>query len=248
MASDIREEPFTGHSRFRITELARGAGLSVQQIRNYVALGVLPPADRAPNGYRIFTAHHAEALATARTVIAGHGWETAVAMMRAVHEGDPATALAMVDRSHADLDRERTQVTAMLEALDGDLPARLRVQHPLRVGDAAAAVGVRPSTLRLWEGHGLLNPGRERGTKYRLYDQDQVVRARIITMLRRSGYPLPAVGEVVSAMRAGDPARTRTALMSRQRELNETSVRRARATAALYVYLARERPGRPSGG
>lgn len=214
----------------------------MQQVRNYVTLGLLPPADRAPNGYRIFTTRHAEALTTARTVIAGHGWQTAVEMLNAVHQNDPTTALAAVDRSHGELDRERTQVAAMLEALDGELPERLRVHHPLRVGDVAAVIGARPSTLRFWERRGLLHPSRERGTGYRLYDQSQVVRARVITMLRRSGYPLPAVQEVVSAMRAGDPARTRTALMSRQRELNEASVRRARATAALYGYLAVRSP------
>jgi DNA-binding transcriptional MerR regulator len=244
MASHPTVEPSIGGRRFRITELARDAGLSIQQIRNYVTLGLLPPAERAPNGYRIFTARHAEALTTARTVIAGHGWQTAVTMLRAVHDDDPTTALAEVDRGHAELDRERTQVAAMLEALDGELPQRLRVHHPLRVGDAAAAVGVRPSTLRLWEQHGLLTPDRERGTLYRRYDQGQVIRARIITMLRRSGYPLPAVREVVSAMQAGDPARTRTALTSRQRELNEASVRRARATAALYLYIERYLPVR----
>jgi DNA-binding transcriptional MerR regulator len=232
-------KPSTGGSRLRITDLAGRAGLSVQQVRNYVTIGLLPPADRAPNGYRIFTVRHADALTTARTVIAGHGWQPAVTMLHAVHHDDATTALAAVDRSHGELDRERTQVTAMLDALDGDLPQRLRVHHPLRVGDAAAAVGVRPSTLRLWEQRGLLRPGRERGTGYRLYDQEQVIRARVVTMLRRSGYPLPAVREVVSAMQAGDPARTRTALMSRQRELNETSVRRARATAALYAYIER---------
>ncbi|GAA0923214.1 MerR family transcriptional regulator [Virgisporangium aurantiacum] len=224
----------------RITDLARAAGLSVQQIRNYVTLGVLPPADRAPNGYRIFTARHGDALATARVLIGGHGWQTAVAILSTVHhDGDPAGALAHVDRSHAELDRERVHVRSMLRALDGDLPERFRVDRPLHIADAAAAAGARPSALRLWERRGLLAPARDRATGYRTYDQTQLTRARLIVLLRRAGYPVAAVGEVIAAMVAGDPARTRTALTFRLRELGEASIRRTRATAALFMYLER---------
>jgi DNA-binding transcriptional MerR regulator len=224
----------------RITELARSAGLSVQQIRNYVTLGVLPPAGRAANGYRIFTTRHADALATARVLIDGHGWQTAVDILRTVHhDGDPAAALAHVDRSHAELDRERVHVRSMLQALAGELPERFRVDRPLHIADAAAAAGARPSALRLWERRGLLAPGRERATGYRTYDQAQLTRARLVVLLRRAGYPVTAVGEVIAAMVAGDPARTRTALTSRLRELGEASIRRTRATAALFGYLER---------
>lgn len=237
MTSAVTEKGSNAVGRLRITELARAGGLSVQQIRNYVELGLLPPAERAANGYRIFTAAHAEALRTARTLMAGYGWQTALTVLRAVHAGDLPTALATVDRSHAALAEERTQVAAMLEAFDGELPPRLRVQRPLHIGDAAAAAGVRPSTLRLWERRGLLSPGRERGTSYRVYDQTQLIRARIITMLRRSRYSVAAVHEVMAAMIAGDPARTRTALTARQCELDQASLHRLRATAALHNYL-----------
>lgn len=232
----------TGDERPRITDLARSAGLSTQQIRNYLDVGLLPPAGRAPNGYRVFTARHTDALATARALIAGHGWPNAVAMLRAVHDDDVTSALAAVDRSHGELDRERTQVTTTLQALDGELPERFRLHHPLRIGDAAAAVGVRPSTLRLWEREGMLFPARERGTGYRAYDQAQLTRALIITMLRRSRYSLAAAREVMDAMLADDPARTRTALTARQRELDETGRRRIRATAALWRYVESHSP------
>jgi hypothetical protein len=43
----------------------------------------------------------------------------------------------------------------------------------------------------------------------------------------------------MDAMLAGDPARTRAALASREQELDRASVRRMRATTALYGYLER---------
>lgn len=234
------DKPSTGDRRLRITGLARGAGLSAQQIRNYEALGVLPRADRAPNGYRVFTARHRDALATARVVIAGHGWPAAVGILSAVHrDGDAAAALALVDRSHGELDRERVHVESVLRALDGDVPERFRIERPLRIADAAAAVGARPSALRLWERRGLIAPSRERVTGYRTFDQTELTRARVIVLLRRSGYPIGAVREVMAAMVAGDPARTRVALRSRLQDLGRASAARAGATAALHGYLTR---------
>src|SRR3954468_11845441 len=83
-------KPSNGGARVRAVDLARAAGLSVQQIRNYVDAGLLPPASRAANGYRIFTARHAAALTVARLVIDGYGWDRAAGVMRAVHHGEPA--------------------------------------------------------------------------------------------------------------------------------------------------------------
>lgn len=60
--------------RLRAVDLAAGAGISVQQVRNYVDLGVLPPVRRTDSGYRIFTAEHARALAVARRMAEGYGW------------------------------------------------------------------------------------------------------------------------------------------------------------------------------
>ena len=97
------------------------AGVSPQQVRNYIDVGLLPPVERTASGYRIFTARHAEALVTVRQVAAGHGWERARIIMSAVHEGDVAAALAAVD--------------ARRNAL---------------IGQLARAIGVRPPVLRLW--------------------------------------------------------------------------------------------------
>lgn len=232
-------KPSSGDVRVRAVELARSAGLSVQQIRNYVDVGLLPATERAGNGYRIFTTRHADALTVARTMLEGYGWHATVTAMSAAHADHPAAAVAAVDRSHADLDRERADVSGLLRAFDDDLPAELQVRQPVRIGEAAAMAGVRPSALRVWEGLGLLTPGRDRATGHRCYDQTQLIRARVTAMLRGSGYSLAAAKEVMDAMHAGDPARTRTALLSRLRDLDRLSWKRIRATAAFFAYLER---------
>ena len=57
----------------RTIDLARAAGISVQQVRNYESLGLLPPAERSKSGYRLYTECHLAALKTARGLVGGYG-------------------------------------------------------------------------------------------------------------------------------------------------------------------------------
>ncbi|NJC65654.1 MerR family DNA-binding transcriptional regulator [Planosporangium flavigriseum] len=88
--------------RLRATDLAQAAGISVQQVRNYIDLGVLPPVERTASGYRIFTDDHAAALTVARQLAEGHGWARTRDIMRAAHAGDLEAVLAALDASHAE--------------------------------------------------------------------------------------------------------------------------------------------------
>ncbi|HEY3688329.1 MAG TPA: MerR family transcriptional regulator [Streptosporangiaceae bacterium] len=229
-------------ARTRAVDIARTAGISVQQVRNYVDLGVLPPVERTPSGYRIFTADHAAAVVAVRSLAAGHGWARTRAIMRAVHAGDLDTALAELDAGHAELHHERTEIARVLAAVD-DLaaavppPAAAR-RGALRVGEVARATGVRTSALRLWERHGLLRPARDTATGYRAYDPAEVRNARVVALLRRGGYPIPIVRAVLDELRTtGDPRRVRTELAARERDLVARSRNRLAASAALHTYL-----------
>ncbi|OCX61195.1 MerR family transcriptional regulator [Thioclava sp. SK-1] len=53
----------------------------------------------------------------------------------------------------------------------------------LRIAQAAQAIGVAPSTLRLWETQGLIAPHR-RASGQRLYDDDQIRQLKQIAFLR----------------------------------------------------------------
>jgi DNA-binding transcriptional MerR regulator len=227
----------------RIGDLARAAGISAQQVRNYVDLGVLPPVTRTASGYRVFTREHAEALTVVRRLADGHGWARTHTIMRAIHDGDVETALATLDRSHGELDRERAEIAAVLGAVgtvvaDAAGAPRPTGRRGLRVGQVAAAVGVRTSALRLWEQYGLLRPAREKGTNYRVYDDAEVRRARVVALLRRGGYPLAIVAAVVDEMRTtGSPERVRAELAKREQDLHRRSLRRLGASAACYAYI-----------
>ncbi|WP_151475764.1 MerR family transcriptional regulator [Streptomyces albicerus] len=228
--------------RLRAVDLARTAGISTQQVRNYVETGILPPVGRTDSGYRVFTAAHAEALTAARALAEGHGWPTTGAIMRAVHGDDLEAALAVLDASHAELHQDRTELAEVIRALD------TLVTHDteptdrggLRIGEVADAIGVQTPVLRLWEARGLLRPTRERGTRYRRYSASEARLAQVVALLRRGNHPFSTIGSVLAELRTtGNPERVRAELAGRERELHRRSLSRLRGSAALHAYLQR---------
>ena len=235
-----------GRDRLRAVDIARTAGISTQQVRNYVDLGLLPPVTRTDSGYRVFTEDHTVAMVAVRRMAAGHGWARTREIMRAVHAGDIDGALAALDAGHAELDRERADLAGVRAAFDelagmtagaDGAPAR-GPRRPLHIGEVARVTGVRTSALRVWERYGLLRPAREPATGYRVYDTAEVRNARVVALLRRGGYPLPVVGAVLGELRStGNPQRVQAELAKRDRELTTRSARRMSGTAALHAYL-----------
>ena len=231
--------------RVRAVELARLGGVSVQQIRNYVDDGFLPPVARTASGYRIFTARHVEGLAIVRKVAAGHGWRRAREILGAIHRDDVPAALAAIDASHAEFDRERADITAVLAAFETATaePAIAAPSPALRIGEVADVVGVQTAVLRLWEERGLLRPSREKQTGYRVYDEVEFRNAHLVALLRRAHYPFAVVEAALGELRtSGSPARARTELAAREHDLRRRSRIRLAATAAVSVYLERWSP------
>ena len=100
----------------RTIDLARAGGISVQQVRNYEALGLLPPASRSKSGYRLYTQRHLAALKTARSLVGGYGWQRMPTIMQALHRGDLGAALTTIDTRHGEqaLKRRECEQTSPL--------------------------------------------------------------------------------------------------------------------------------------
>ncbi|MEU3730410.1 MerR family transcriptional regulator [Streptomyces sp. NPDC033538] len=227
--------------RLRTVDLARSAGLSTQQIRNYEDAGVLPPAGRTESGYRVFGEVHRHALLTYRTLRKGYVPLTATRIMRTVHDGDVPGALALVDAAHAALHEERVSLRAAgeaLEALAHEEPGPAAPSRGLRIGEVAGLLGVRTSALRVWEAAGLLAPGRERGTGYRVYGPADVRDARVVRVLRRSHHLFDQIRPVLEGLRReGGSAALRAAVEARGRALTARTRAMLAGAGALHAYL-----------
>ncbi|GAB4205668.1 MAG: MerR family transcriptional regulator [Roseiflexaceae bacterium] len=226
----------------RTKDLAEALGVSVQQVRNYEAAGFLPPVERSPSGYRRYTRQHLAALISARQLIGGYGWGAAQQIMQALHNGQLAQALALVDEHHAELAGMRGQLAqteAALGLLSSEPPTAAPAHSPerLRVGVAARLVGVRVSALRFWEQQGLLAPIREPGSRYRLYDARQLRRLRIVVLLRQANHDFASIRTTLDELEAGQPERAVAAIERRRTELAGTSWRCLQAASALCAYV-----------
>jgi DNA-binding transcriptional MerR regulator len=231
---------------YRPIDLARATGISPQTVRAYEHLGFLPPAERTPGGQRRYGPRHVQAILAARAMIAGYTWQQALTIMRAAHQGDLPGLLALVDARHADLARRRKEIDEVLAALQvlgqmeaGNAPhPRVRGRQPsLTIGGAARQVGVRSSAIRFWEMQGLLQPERDRESRYRRYRPEEVRRLRIIVLLRRGGYGFEAIRSVLAELSADAPEQALAAIEARRQEVIAASQRCMAATAALWAYL-----------
>ncbi|MFF0488065.1 MerR family transcriptional regulator [Nocardia sp. NPDC004068] len=232
---------------WRPIDLARLAGVSTQQIRNYVDAEILPPVARTANGYRRFGPPHAAALRTYRALAAGFGPVIARRIMQEVHRDDVAAALDLIDAAHAALHEQRRALTATAEALEevaaqGPHHSEAHTAPPrsgLRIGEVAARVGVRTSALRVWEAEGLLTPARESGTGYRTFDAADIRDAHVVAVLRRGAHPFDRIRAVLDGLRrTGSSAALHTALTRRRTELTARSLAMLDGSAQLRQYLS----------
>ncbi|TDD66196.1 MerR family transcriptional regulator [Jiangella aurantiaca] len=238
----------------RPVDLARTVGVSAQQIRNYEDAGVLPAVPRSDSGYRQFSERHLQALHTYRALVPGYGVVAARSIMRTVHDGDVAGALALVDAVHAELHDHRRQLhetAGAVEALAAGSAGRGSAGGPeprggpgLRVGEVARRLGVRPSALRTWEAAGLLTPAREPGTSYRTYTADDVRDAQLVNLLRQSRYGLPQVRLVLGELRrTGSTAALRAVLAQRGEQLTARALAMLDGAGRLHTYLTADPAG-----
>jgi DNA-binding transcriptional MerR regulator len=233
----------TPRSYLRTIDLAQAGGISVQQVRNYEALGLLPAAERSKSGYRLYTQQHLSALKTVRGLVGGYGWQRTPAIMQALHRGALSAALALIDERHAELANKRLQAEQTLAALRAlatqstPLPS---TRHPqrLKVGEAAKQVGVRVSALHFWEQQGLLQPLREQNSRYRLYDEQQMRRLRVVALLRDAGYTFEVILSVLDELAAGRPEAAIAAVEKRREELARASWACVEATTFFQRYVS----------
>ena len=228
-------------SGLRTVDVARRAGYSVQQVRDLEADGVLPPAQRTASGYRTFTDAHVRAALAYRSLAVAVGPVHAKELVRAAHRDPGSGLLRLLDAAHARLDAERRDLALAREAaglIAAEPIADVRPSDAMGVSELAAALGVRPSTLRHWDAEGLVVPRRSAG-EARRYTPADVRDARIVVQLRRAGYRIGPLRELLPHFRrAGRRDDVLAALAARDADVDARSRALLEGTAALAALLA----------
>ncbi|MFD8543769.1 TioE family transcriptional regulator [Streptomyces sp. NPDC059649] len=228
----------------RPSDLAREHGISTQAVRNYERDGFLPPAERTPSGYRLYTEVHAAALRAFLSLIPAYGHAAGGQIMNALHRDDLNDALLIIDRGHHQLLRDRETLDAVREAVDHltaeweATTAPSTTPATRTIGELAHQLRVTPATLRNWEDAGILTPARDPATGHRSYRAADIRDAEFAHLLRRGGYLLDHIATVVQQVRtAGDTETLSAALDDWQHKLTTQGLAMLHASTQLSHYL-----------
>ena len=99
-------------------------------------------------------------------------------------------------------------------------------------------MGVRVSALHFWEQQDLLHPLRDRNSRYRLYDEYQMRRLRVVVLLREAGYPFNVIQSVLDDLAAGRTEKAIMAVEKRREELTRTSWSCIQALTSFQHYVS----------
>ncbi|GAA4397342.1 MerR family transcriptional regulator [Actinomadura verrucosospora] len=93
----------------------------------------------------------------------------------------------------------------MIETLGVQVDMKARARVVMKIGEAAAELGVEAHVLRHWEDAGALTVRRD-GNGYRVYDDSALEQARTVLKLRRVGLSLPEVTAAMAPTRSAAQA------------------------------------------
>ncbi len=190
--------------------IARLANCHPNTVRLYEKVGFLQPAERSANGYRRFTPEHADQMVLARRALDGDfvGREIRESIKKLVMtaaSGDMQSALIEARWHLALASGELNQAIATVEEVEKWVNQSLS-QEPvelLSISRIARRLNVTIDSLRTWERNDLIRVPRNPVNGYRLYGADELLRLRIIRMLRTAGYSLMAIYRMLKKLDGG---------------------------------------------
>jgi DNA-binding transcriptional MerR regulator len=113
-------------------------------------------------------------------------WSAAGDLGGALEQAYRHLALVQAERAHAEAAVQLLERWAQGAAVDAS-------EERLRIGQAAARLGVTTDMLRNWERNGLVQVPRDPRNGYRLYGASEIGCCRVIRMLSRAGYSMMAI-------------------------------------------------------
>ena len=212
---------------FKTSELARDIGVHANTIRQYEALGYLPPIPRGSNGYRQYSHMHLEQARLIHLAL-GHSYigdkSLLVELVQRAADQDFGMAMELAYQYLARVRTERTYAESAVEFLERWAAGHLMdsAQQKMHIGQAAAYLNVTVDMLRNWERSGLIEVPRDPVNGYRLYGTLEFGRLRVIRMLVKSGYSLMAILRMLRQFDSGETRNLRAALeVPREDSANE---------------------------
>jgi DNA-binding transcriptional MerR regulator len=204
----------------RTSDLARAVDIHPNTVRLYADWGLIPPVERSPSGYRLFTQRHLDCLRLARMVYAapypGRGFRAiGNEIIQQAVQDDWTSALEKAHEHLAAVKGELEQAEDAADVLEHwaqNMTKDFEGESPLAIGEVSKLLGVSIDVIRNAERNGLITVPRNQHNNYRLFRKKEVERMRIIRMLTRAGYSHMAMLRMFLELDAGNTRDLKKAL------------------------------------
>jgi DNA-binding transcriptional MerR regulator len=204
---------------FRTSDLAHAVGIHPNTVRLYEKWGLIPPVERSPSGYRLFTQRHLDCLRLARMIYAadypGRGLRASGNLViQCMVVNDFHGALEKAHEYQNMVKNELAHAEAAATLLENWAQTKVSDGRGLlhKIGDISKLLGVSTVVIRNWERDGLINIPRKPTNRYRLFGPMETGRLKVIRMLSRAGYSHMAILRMFLELDGGGNANLREVL------------------------------------
>lgn len=187
------------------SDVAKIIGIHPNTVRLYEEWGLIPPAERKSNGYRIFTDFHIEQLRLARIAfqieLLQNGLRkkaTETVRLSAKRDFDKALLLAEEYRSQIQREQRNAEESVVIAKQFLSVKSEEKILF-LKRKEVSDYLNISMDTLRNWERNGLLRVKRKQNG-YRAYTSDDIKQLKMIRTLRLANYSLEAILRMLTAL------------------------------------------------
>jgi DNA-binding transcriptional MerR regulator len=161
----------------RTSDLARSVGVHPNTVRRYVDWGLIPPVERSPAGYRLFTQRHLDCMRLARMIYTapypGRGFRALGNQI--IQRGVADDWMGALEKAHehwlavkAELEHANQAANAV-EHWAQTMADSNSTEEPLAIGEVSKLLGVSIDIIRNAERNGLITVPRNSYNNYRLF-------------------------------------------------------------------------------
>ena len=184
---------------YRTSEVAAIIGIHPNTVRLYEEWEMIPRVEREKNGYRIFLPVHLEQMKLARIALRAEVLQNGlrrqarkIIKISARGNYDLALEETMKYQTRLKAEQEHAREAIRIAGEILDQGKEVRENMALTRQEAADYLDVTIDTLRGWELNGLIEIKR-RENGYRIYNEEDLDRLKVIRCLRCANYSLMAI-------------------------------------------------------
>lgn len=203
---------------YTTSQAAKIIGVHPNTVRFYEKLGLIPKAERANNGYRIFTELHIRQMMMIRTAfkveILQNGLRKQIIdIVKASAAGMYDEALLLTENYIKNLQKEKNNANEAIDIVNKILSSDIHENSNIKLTqkEMAQYLEITIDTLRNWELNGLFVAKRKENG-YRIYTSSDLNLLKIIRTLRCANYSLASILRMMNTIRENPNADIRSVM------------------------------------